>query len=170
MATIQLTSRARQALQHVAQRGSNARAVRRAQALLWLDAGERVAQVAQRLGVSRPAVYAWIEQFQARASEPVPRRICDRAHVGRPATKQRLAQETVAPLLSQSPQAHGYRERVWTTRILQRQVEQQTGQRVSRDTIRRALHALRYRYKRPRYALARRPAHWRQVKGGSNAG
>ena len=34
-------------------------------------------------------------------------------------------------------------------------------------TVRRALHRLGYRWKRPRFVLSRRAEHWRQAKGGS---
>ena len=37
-------------------------------------------------------------------------------------------------------------------------------------TVRRALHALGYRWKRPRFVLSRRAEHWRQAKVGSKPG
>jgi hypothetical protein len=51
--------------------------------------------------------------------------------------------------------------------MLRCQVERRLQTPTSERTIRRALRAMRYRYKRPRYVLARRSATWRQAKGGS---
>jgi hypothetical protein len=53
--------------------------------------------------------------------------------------------------------------------MLRHQVEQRLPQPISQWTIRRALRLLNYRYKRPRYVLARRSPTWHQAKGGSNA-
>ena len=39
----------------------------RAQALLWLDEGESVEQIAELLHVSRQTIYNWLSRFQERA-------------------------------------------------------------------------------------------------------
>jgi len=51
--------------------------------------------------------------------------------------------------------------------MLKTQLERQHALRLSDDTVQRAVHALDYRYKRPRFVLARRAPFWRQAKGGS---
>ena len=52
MVVIRLTASQREQLQHLARQGRDARAVRQAQALLWLDQGELPIAVAQRLAVT----------------------------------------------------------------------------------------------------------------------
>jgi transposase len=64
MARINLTDRHRPELQRLARRGRDARVVRRAQGLLWLDQGEHPIAVAQRLGVTRESVYAWLRRLK----------------------------------------------------------------------------------------------------------
>lgn len=167
MRLIRLAGRARRTLERIAWSAPNARMVRRAQALLWLHAGERVGVVAQRLGLSRRGIYKIVTQYQARAGEPVADRIADRPHPGRRATKREQVARVVTQLLKTPPSRYGYRALVWSTPMLQHQIEKRLHQSVSERTVRRALRQLRYRYKRPRYVLARRSVTWRQAKGGS---
>ncbi len=171
MASIQLASRAQRVLHQIARSGAKAREVRRAQALLWLNQGESVQKVAQRLGVSRRAVYNWVEQYYSlRGTKSVHERVQDRPHTGRPPKKLKAAVKVIEQLLQQDPRHYGYRSVVWTVPRLCQEVQKRTGmEEISHRTIRRALHRLRYRYKRPRYVLARRFPNWRQAKGGSNA-
>ena len=167
MTLIQLASRARQTLQRIVHSSSDARQVRRAQVLLWLHSGERPTQVARRSGLTRQAIYAIVHRYQARKGQPVATRIKDRQHPGRPPNKVTSAIRGVQELLQQSPQRYRYRSPVWTVPMLQVQVQRRLHIKISRLTIRRALHQLRYRFKRPRYVLALRPTTWRQAKGGS---
>lgn len=169
MALVKLKSREQDTLRRIARSSSDGREVRRAQALLWLDDGDSIAQVSERLGLSRQAIYDQVERYHNRNGQPVHKRVCDVRHPGRPSKKKKLAMEVAEPLLDQDPREYGYRSPVWTVPILCREVERHTQEKVSTRTMRRALHALSCRYKRPRYALARRPATWRQAKGGSNA-
>lgn len=167
MTLIRLGGRARESLERIARSDANARTVRRAQALLWLHAGESVGSVAPRLGLSRRAIYKMIERYQARADEPVTQRVVDRPHPGRPATKRERVAPVVNTLLKKKPSRYGYRASVWSTPMLRRQAERRLHVPVSGRTVRRAVRHLRHRYKRPRYVLARRSPTWRQAKGGS---
>jgi transposase len=164
---IQLSYRARQTLETIAQSSANGREVRRAQALLWLAAGAPVQEVARRLTVSRQMIYALIERYGSRRESPVLERIQDADHPGRPASKRLLVATEVHALLKHPPSDYGYRGYVWTIGMLKTQITKKHAMSVSDDTVQRALHALDYRCKRPRYVLARRDPHWHQVKGGS---
>ena len=64
-----------------------------------------------------------------------------------------------------APTDHGYRHPAWTTPLLLAHLTR-AGVEASDVTVRRALHRLGYRWKRPRFVLARRAEHWRQAKGG----
>jgi len=168
MALFKLNPGERKVLQQVARSNSPAREVRRAQALVWLHSGESVAQVALRLGMSRQGVYQLVERYRARRSGPVRDRVRDRPHPGRPSRKLKLVVRVIGPLLSRDPRRYGYRAIIWTVPLLCRQVKRRTGTKVSPYTVRRGLHILRQRYKRPRYVQARRSPTWRQAKGGLN--
>ena len=65
MSLVKLDWRERKALDQLSKQTSDATTLRRAQALLWLDRGERVGDVAERLGVSRQVIYQWIEIFRS---------------------------------------------------------------------------------------------------------
>lgn len=164
---IQLSPRARTILAEVARGGASGREVRRAQALLWLDSGESIQVVAQRLRVSRQMLYDLIARYEARSEWSIVDRIQDEPHVGRPATKRQVVQDALEALLTSSPEAFGYRGQLWTIGMLKTQIELQYELSLSDDTVQRAVHELDYRYKRPRYVLARRDPFWQQAKGGS---
>jgi len=168
MALIKLRPRQRATLEQVARNSSKGREVRRAQALLWLDQDETIQQVADRLGLSRQAVYDIRERYLSRTGEPTRSRIQDRPHSGRPASKRARVVQAVQELLAHKPQDYGYRSPFWTVPMLVAQASQRLGEAVGHDTVRRALRLLRRRYKRPRYVLSRRSATWRQAKGGLN--
>lgn len=169
MALIRLSWSARKSLERIAHTDSNGRTVRRAQALLWLHQGESVGAVAHRLGLTRRAIYKIVERYQARSDRPTAERVSDLPHPGRPDHKRQQVMQVVAEFLRGSPSDYGYRAFAWTTPMLRSQVERRIAESVSARTVRRALRDLRYRYKRPRYVLARRSPTWHQAKGGSNA-
>jgi transposase len=170
MALFQLTPRARQSLQTIAHSSLDGRQVRRAQALLWLHAGDAVCEVARRLGVNRRTIQRWIKRYEARAAEPVAERVHDRKHPGRSAKQRQRARQIIERVWQRDPRRYGFRALIWTAPMWRCLVHQKTGSWVSLNTIRRALHSLPYRYKRPRLVLARQQATWRQSKGGLNAG
>lgn len=64
-AIIHLSARARDILEGIARQDANGRLVRRAQALLWLDQGETVQTVAERLFVSRQTTLSCIKSSNA---------------------------------------------------------------------------------------------------------
>ena len=75
----------------------------------------------------------------------------------------------LAKLMPTAPTDHGYRHPAWTAPLLLAPLRRQ-GVAASDTTVRRALHALGYRWRRPRFVLSRRAEHWRQAKGGSRPG
>lgn len=170
MALFQLTSRAATLLRRVARSSTNARRVRRAQALLWLHEGHLAEIVAHRLGVSRRTVQRWIRQYREQAQAPVLERIQEGQHTGRLPQQLRLARKVIARVWPRDPRCYGFRALNWTVPMLRCLIHRRTTVWVSRSTVRRALRRLHYRYKRPRLVLARRSPTWQQAKGGLNAG
>lgn len=167
MRLIQLAARARQTLRRLVHSSADARQVRRAQVLLWLDAQVNIQEVAKRIGYTRQAIYAIVQRYRDRQQRPVVERLRDQPRAGRPATKREQTQAVIQTLLDQPPARYHYRSPVWTVPMLRTQVQRRLKCTVSARTVRRALHKLRNRFKRPRYIFAQRPPTWRQVKGGS---
>lgn len=145
---------------------STLRQGRRAQGLLWLAEGVTVTEVAQRLHVSRQTVYVW--QGRLGWAGDLAARLANRPRSGRPRTTGQAVDDVIAEVIGTDPRQHGYRLASWTTGLLRQQLRRRRDLAVSERTVRRCLRRLGYRYKRPRYVLARRAPHWRQAKGGSS--
>jgi transposase len=165
MAVIGFSSAGRGALEAIVARPKDVRPYRRAQALLWLDEGERPATVARRLRVHRDTIDAWAARYRQRGPQGVPARLMDRARAGRPRRLAERVERVLVTVLETAPQSQGYRAAQWTTPVLCQYVREQQALGVSEVTVRRCLHRLGYRWKRPRYILARRSRYWRQAKG-----
>jgi transposase len=168
MVALRLTARDRETLSEKARSSADAREARRALALLDLDAGEPPTRVARRYRVGRSTIYEWAARW-GDAGRPRDERLRDAERPGRPPDTRAAAREVLAEVMPTAPTDHGYRHPAWTTPLLLAHLRRQ-GVEASDATVRRALHALGYRWKRPRFVLSRRAEHWRQAKGGSRPG
>jgi transposase len=148
--------------------GQDARQLQRARALLWLDEGDSVEEVAGRLQVTRQTVYNWVARFAARRVLACDLRIADSPRSGRPRTA--FIDPLIEQVIDTDPRDRGYQSTVWTAPLLQHYLKQAHQLAVSPKSIQRALLRLRIVWKRPRHHLALQAPHWRQAKGGSNGG
>jgi transposase len=164
-----LNNRERQGLADLMRHATEATALRRIQALLWLDGGESVQQVADRLRVSRQVVYKWLVHFQACQAFALQTRVAPGRHSGRPRTVHGVIEPLIDTVIDHNPQEWGYQATVWTARLLVQYLAEVHHLMVSRASVSLALGRLRIRWKRPRHQLTRRSPTWRQAKGGSNA-
>jgi transposase len=151
-----------------AARTREAKALRRAQALLWLDHGESLVAVATRLAVTRQTVYNWVKHFHTRRPAALGERLADGLRSGRPPTVQERIDPLLEAVLPQDPRALGYRSTTWTAPLLTQYLRDSHALTVSRQSVSLALARLDVRWKRPRHRLAHRSPTWRQGKGGSN--
>ncbi len=138
----------------------------RAQALLWLDEGESVEQVAELLHVSRQTVYNGVERFRQRPDLDRRPRLADAPRSGRPPTALGIIDPLIAAVIDRDPRDLGYHSTGWTAPLLRKHLEQVHGIVVSRKRVGLALDRLRIACKRPRYQLALRAPTWRQANGG----
>jgi transposase len=159
----------RRALEELSIHPQDGKGLRRAQALLWLDEGESVQEVAERLQVSRQVIYQWITHFHARSTQPMAARVADGLHTGRPRTIHGVIDPLIDAVIVGHPRDWGYEATVWTAPLLKQYLEEAHHLKVSRPSVSLALARLRIRWKRPRHHLARRFPRWRQAKGGSSA-
>ena len=165
-----LTVKERSALFAVIQSTQEVRVLCRAQALLWLESGDSVEEIAERLGVTRQTIYHWVNVFQQRAGWSMVSRLADAPRSGRPRTALGIIDPLLDAVIDDAPQAWGYRATTWTAPLLVTYLGEVHDLEVSVPSIRLALQRLRVHWKRPRHALGLRPATWRQAKGGSNTG
>jgi transposase len=163
-----LSPQERALLEEFASCTRKAKALRRAQALLWLDQDESLAAVATRLAVTRQTVYNWVKHFRARRPAALGERLADGLRSGRPPTVKARIDPVLEAVLPQDPRALGYRSTVWTAPLLTQYLRDAHDLTVSRQSVSLALARLDVRWKRPRHRLAHRSPTWRQEKGGSN--
>lgn len=166
MTYIELNGKERLMLESIISSSADPRQVLRAYALLWLDDGYSVDEVAQQLHVSRQSIYNWASRFQQRANVELIARLADASRSGRPCTAKGIIDSLIAEIIDLDPRQLGYRSTVWTAPLLVSHLSHQHQIDVSTDSVSRAIARLRIKWKRPRHHLAMRSPTWRQAKGG----
>jgi transposase len=166
MTLIELSYKERRVLEHLVRNTSEANTLRRVQALLWLDDGQDVEDVADQLYVSRLTVYKWVRQFKQRDRLDFCERVSDGRHSGRPCSVKGIIDPMIDEIIDKDPRDLGYNLTVWTAPVLVQYLEEFHNIVVSTQSVRLAIRRLEIRWKRPRHQLALRPETWRQAKGG----
>jgi transposase len=125
---------------------------RRVFALLEIDAGRPLEEVARQLRVSARSVYRWIERYRAHASLDGLRH---QPGQGRPLRWDEQLEELLPAVLARCPRDFGYLATGWTIPLLQQVLAQGRPDEsiLSEDTLRRRLHERGYVWKRFRYVL-----------------
>lgn len=121
---------------------------KRAQALLWLDAGHSPQTVSRRLHVSRQTVYNWLTGFRRRHNQPsILARLADKPRSGRPRTIARVIDPLITTIVRRDPFAFGYRASVWNASLLARHLREVHHVTVNRASVTTALRRLGIRLK-----------------------
>lgn len=122
-----------------------------------------VSEIAQALGAGSSTVFAWLALWRAKRD---PAGLADAARSGHPPVLDEAGRTRLERLLAEPPEQHGYKSVGWTVPLLAAHFAAVEHVPISETTVRRTLHALGYRWKRPRYVLARRDPE-RAGKGGA---
>jgi transposase len=144
----------RTAVYHLTKTDPDPRVRRRAQAVLLVEDGHSQASVARLLHTSAYRVHVW----QERCATEGRMGLVDRPRGGRPHTLT-LSPDDRALLeeaLDRGPQAYGAPMTIWSIRDLQALLQRERGVEASVYTVHRAVHALGFRYRRPRHDLTHR--------------
>ena len=150
MSLVQLTPAQRRNLLAELRCAGRATDYRRLLAVLELDQGKSVAQVADLLRVTRQSVSNWASAFVAC---PDPDALLGHYGIGRPSSWTDPLRALLLTSLEQRPDELGYAAVSWTVSLLQEHLFRSAGRRLSDDTIRRELDRLGYVWKRYRYVL-----------------
>jgi transposase len=144
----------------------DAKLYRRLRAVAEIAEGEPIAVVARHARVERSTVYRWIERYLA---ERAPSALADGKRSGRPRTTPAFTDSKLRQLLMSDPCRFGYDANTWTVPLLATHLHTQ-GLVISARTLRRRIHAARFRWKRPRYVYSERAEHVGAKKGASSDG
>jgi transposase len=155
-----LTETQRADLDAAATRETRVRRWRRYRAVLLRAEGMTVEAVARTLGCSQASVYAWTAAWRQEGAAG----LADGDHGGGQVKLDAAAEAVLTAWLATDPQARGYRATGWTVPLLRTELAV-AGYLVSRKTIRRALHRLGYRWKRPQYVLGRPDPAYAEKRG-----
>ena len=163
MNPVQLTPQQRFRLRRQLRTTDDLDLYRRTLALLELDRGSTVTDVAIRLGIGRRTVHRWIATYR---HHPVPRSLVTHHSPGRPTDWSEDARAILQASLHQPPHHFGYQAPGWTVPWLQSHLALWGWTDLSDASLRRQLHALGDVWKRPRYVLdpdPRRAAKMRRI-------
>lgn len=160
---VEVTDEQRGALDAALESTTRLRDWRRLQAVHLLAVGREASEVAEALGCSASSVYDWADDWRCGGLAA----LTARPHGGgRPRRLDPDAEAEVERLLGDDPQAHGFAATDWTVPLLRTAVAAQD-HAVSERTLRRTLHRLGYRWKRPKYLLGRPDPAYAAKKGRS---
>jgi transposase len=166
MTLITLNHRERRVIEQLITSTSEATTLRRAQAVLWLAQGESVAAVAERLCVTRQAVYQWATRINECSAKELAAQLAEGERTGRPRTVAGIIDPLIDAIIDTDPRSLSYRSTVWTAPLLAQYLADHHQMVVSRPSVSLALARLEISWKRPRHRLSLRAKFWRQAKGG----
>ncbi len=162
---VTLSAAERAALAGAQRQSRNIRHWRRYQAVLLRGEGMPVKQVAQSLGCTETSVYNWSAAYRTQGVGGVH----EGRHRGAVRRLDAVGEGVLQALLQENnPPAHGYRATGWTAPPLRTELAAQ-GYRASLATIRRTVHRLGWRWKRPKFVLGRSDPAYAEKKRGSRA-
>lgn len=124
----------------------------RAHFVLLSHQGYSPPAIGDLMGYDTATVRTWLKAYQAHGGDGLD----DAPRSGRPAKEKDLT-AIVQAQASQSPPTFGYLQTCWTVALLVLHVWERLRVKVSPATLRRALHAARFGWKRPKLAPAHRP-------------
>lgn len=147
---VTLTETQRSDLEAAAAAEKGVRGWKRYRAVLLRAEGKTVAASAAALRCSQASVYGWTARWR-RAGVAGLR---EGDHGGGKAKLGAAGEALLAARLEENPQTRGHQATGWTVPLLRTELAR-GGYVVGARTIRRALHRLGYRWKRPQYLLGR---------------
>jgi transposase len=138
-------------LHHLTRTDPDPRVRHRADGLLLIARGLSITTAARVFGCARNSLRTWGQRFLAEGRDG----LADRGRRGCPPKLDAAARDLLETALTASPLDYDYPVTIWTVVDLTDLLDRQ-GWPVSTATVSRALHAMGYRYRRPRHDLTHR--------------
>lgn len=161
----ELTQRDLVRLRQALLEAQDARVFKRALALTLLAEGRTWEEATRLSTLGRATLSFWLGRYLRSRKLAA---LHDQPHTGRP-PKEPVPAVLLARLLRRDPYRLGYPTHTWTVPLLCAHLRSEYGLAVTERTLRRRLHHLRYRWKRPRYVYAHKAKHLSQKKRRSSA-
>src|SRR5829696_1035477 len=133
---------------------------RRYQAVLLVADGEQPGRVATALGCAPSSISNWAAAWRRDGIAG----LFEADHAGAPRVLDADGEALLAELLGTDPQARGHHATGWTVPLLQTELAVH-GCAPRASTLRRALHRLGYRWKRPRFVRGRPDPAYAEKRG-----
>jgi transposase len=160
---IALTETERQSLEGAAAAERRVRVWRRYRAVLLLGEGQAPEAVARLLDCSRSSVYGWAAAWRQHGLPG----LAGQPPGGGVARLDERAGPVLETLLAADPQERGHQATGWTVPLLRSELAA-AGVVAGERTIRRALHRLGWRWKRPKFILGRPDPAYVEKRGPSS--
>jgi putative transposase len=157
---VMLTAVQRADLEAAAAAEKRVRRWKRYRAVLLRAEGIPVRTVAGTLRCSEASVYSWTARWRRDGVAG----LREGDHGGGRVKLDAAAAERLEGLLASDPQTHGHQATGWTVPLLRGELAA-AGYGVGERTIRRAVHRLGYRWKRPQYVLGRPDPDYAEKRG-----
>jgi transposase len=148
-----LSDSERRRLKQLARRAVG-RVSERIRMVLLSSRGYSLAQIATIFECEEVTVRQWLERYQQEGDSGLQ----DRPRAGRPRKADPVARTLIRHVVEQAPPDLGYGFTCWTVATLAAYLAQRLAVPLSAATVRRVLHALTYRWRRPRHTLPVDPA------------
>lgn len=145
-----LTTGQREQLQRQLKTTTQVGPYRRTLALLQIDQGRPILQVAKSLRVTPGSIHNWMHRFEEQRQ---PEALQQRPGQGRKSKLSPAQEQSLHEVLAGRPEDQGYVGTTWTVALLRHWLKRQGGTPLSDTTLRRHLHRLGYVWKRFRYVL-----------------
>lgn len=141
---------------------SDARTLRRLQAVRLVAEGYELSEAAHLTGFSRRSLYRFVSRYLDAHQTAA---LCDDKHTGRPALAPQVTEKRIVRELRRVPFKLGYQTNVWTVELLARHLNERYYCSISPRTLRRRMKQIGLRCKRPRYVYSEKEPHLPQKKG-----
>jgi transposase len=147
-----LKRKERQRLENHLRRTRRAQYADRLRAVLWSEQRQSVTTTARLLGKHPSTVQRWLHDYRRFGLRGL-----DIGHSpGRPRMIDPDGEECLRRAALANPRDFGYRFTRWSVATLAEHLRRNLHSCISTDTVRRALHRLRFSYKRPKLSLRHR--------------
>jgi transposase len=137
------------------------RVAMRAHMILLSAAGYTVPEITEIHSTTSVTVYKWFNRFDRLG----PAGLNDLPRSGRPRKADSVVKAAVEEAMSEPPSERGYNFTIWTTTLLGEYIAEELGVALCDDTLRRILHELGFRWRRPRWAVQQEDPQAAQLMG-----